>query len=217
MPGLFIAVGSSRLLKAFEDLVDLSRGNKILAIREGPFIVGAQEFVTGDIQVMESQGKLLLVHSSIKVSEEQLKNLLKSYLQEKQLFVSIVYQYLASDFSLVLYDKERKKCLIITDPLGIRRMYYSKTYEGTMFSQSLPHVFRTLRDLTLPSISHVLEVIDVKNVHLLLSQGYIDSPDTLFKKIKTTLPGRLYIVNIDGSLNVLDLDMEWKLIKGAFY
>jgi len=200
MPGLFVARGSSRLLKAFEDSIDLSRGNKILAIKDGPFIVGAQEFDRGSIQVVESQGKLLLAYSSTRISEDQLKDLLKSYLQGEKIFVHTLYQYLASDFSLVLYDKEKKKCLILTDPLGIRKMYYFITRETIMFSQSLFHIFRTLRNLDMYSTSYVLEAIDVKNIHLLLSQGYIDAPNTLFKKIKTTLPGRLYIVNIDGCL-----------------
>lgn len=211
MPGLFIAIGPSRLLKAFEDSIDLSRGNKILTIKEGPFIVGAQEFDNGSIQVMESWGKLLLVHSSKRISEDKLKNLLKSYLQGKEIFVHTLYQYLASDFSLVLCDKEKKKCLIFTDPLGIRKMYYFKTHETIMFSQSLFHIFRTLRNLDICSTSYVLKAIDVKNIHLLLSQGYIDAPNTLFKKIKTTLPGRLYVVNIDGLLNVSDSVMEWNL------
>jgi len=207
MPGLFVTVGSSKLLKDFEDLVDRSRGSRILAIKEGPFVVGAQEFVRGSVQVMEFQEKLLFVHSSTKTPEDQLENLLKLYSQGEQLFIRAIYQYLASDFSLVLYDKERKRCLVLTDPLGIRKMYYSKTNEAILFSQSLPHVFRTLRALTMPSTSHILESIDMKNVYALLAQGYIDAPNTLFKKIKTTLPGRLYIVSTNGSLNVLHT--EW--------
>jgi len=207
MPGLFAATGSSKLLKDFEDLVDPSRGDRVLAIKEGPFIVGAQEFVRGSVQVMEFQDKLLLVHSSTKASEDQLRNLLKSYLQGEQLFIRAIYQYLASDFSLVLYDKERRRCLVLTDPLGIRKMYYSKTNGAILFSQSLPHVFRTLRTLTMPSTSHILESLDVRNVYTLLAQGFIDAPHTLFKRIKTTLPGQLYTINIDGSLSALHT--EW--------
>ncbi|HEX9633340.1 MAG TPA: asparagine synthase (glutamine-hydrolyzing) [Gemmatimonadales bacterium] len=83
-------------------------------------------------------------------------------------------------FAIALYDRPRRRLLLIRDRLGIKPLYYA--WDGTrlVFASEIKPILRVLGGR--PAVN--LEVLD-----FYLSVGYVPGEDTLFRDVRKLLPG----------------------------
>jgi asparagine synthase (glutamine-hydrolysing) len=87
-------------------------------------------------------------------------------------------------FAIAIYDRPRRRLLLIRDRLGIKPLYYA--WDGTrlVFASEVKPI---LRALACPPAVHA-EALD-----FYLSVGYVPGEDTLFRHVRRLLPGHTLV------------------------
>ncbi|MEM2505881.1 MAG: asparagine synthase-related protein [Nitrososphaeria archaeon] len=194
MPGVFGALGSAAVLRGFMDFVDVSRGSEIVCHDYSGVLVGFQQFLPESVSSYEMKSIKLILHSSIRLSDYALQSLISAYLKGLDEFLRVIRENLRSDFCLLLHDVPRKRLFILSDPLGIRKIYFLNAGNSILFSSSLPHLALSLVEIFKQKLS---DSIDVKQVQELLFKGYTTNK-TIFKGLRLLRPGYIHCFNAIG-------------------
>ncbi|MEM1509353.1 MAG: hypothetical protein QW291_08090 [Thermofilaceae archaeon] len=83
MPGVFGAIcNNSRLAEDFTEIIDTTRGNRVITFNNGKIVVGFQNFYNGGSNTIsiESNSSLLIYHGSIALDNNCLEHFFKNIL-----------------------------------------------------------------------------------------------------------------------------------------
>ncbi|MFC1576268.1 asparagine synthase (glutamine-hydrolyzing) [Candidatus Omnitrophota bacterium] len=105
-------------------------------------------------------------------------------------------------FSFVIYDPDKKELFIARDRLGKKPLYYYKSDSLFVFASEIKAI------LQIPEIRHSAD-IDPYSLSDYLSLGYILTPKTIFKNIKSIPAG--FCGTYDINLNRFSMRKYWSL------
>lgn len=94
-------------------------------------------------------------------------------------------------FAFALYDTIEKKLFLVRDRLGVKPLYYYHENNLLLFGSELKSLLQ---------YKELDKTIDQESLALFLQQGYIPSPNSIFKKVKKLKPGHILEINGDGDL-----------------
>jgi asparagine synthase (glutamine-hydrolysing) len=82
-------------------------------------------------------------------------------------------------FALAIYDEEQRRLLLARDRTGKKPLFYAHDGDGIRFASQISALVA----------SGVPPEVDESSLPLLLSQGYVPAPDTMYKGVKQLAPG----------------------------
>lgn len=102
-------------------------------------------------------------------------------------------------YAFCLFDKQRDKAFLVTDPFGKKPLYYYQDQGSFYFSSTIDALRKVAPDIGLN--------IDERALKEFMFKGFISGPQTIYKKV-TKLEG--------GSLIVVDANTRKKTVKRHF-
>ncbi len=96
--------------------------------------------------------------------------------------------YIKGSYLIVIVDFSERKIFLISDPLGLRPLYYTLTDQGFFFSSEVKAL------LSVPGFSSKLDLGAIANM---FSLGHVVGDSTLFQDVSLVPPGSMVIFNMD--------------------
>ncbi len=87
-------------------------------------------------------------------------------------------------FAIAVWDENKKLLILVRDRLGIKPLYYANIDQGISFASEIKSILLDER---------IDRGIDMEGLSLFLSLNYIPAPWTIFRGIKSLLPGNMLI------------------------
>lgn len=187
--GLTLGLAHSRLsildlsAAGHQPMVDPTTGNVIVFNGE---IYNHRELA----KELESRGEVFTSHSDTEV-------LLKAYKHFKP--VELLCR-LRGMFAFALWDARQQRMLIARDPCGIKPIYYSVSKDGFACASEA-------RALVQAGYSD--GGVDVQALDSLLAYGSVQAPLSIYRGVRSLLPGHLMWINGNGSVSKPENYWDW--------
>jgi len=94
-------------------------------------------------------------------------------------------------FAFALFDTVENKLFLVRDRLGVKPLYYYHKDNLFLFGSELKSIL---------AYNGLDKTIDQESLALFLQQGYIPSPNSIFKSVKKLKPGHILEINSDGDV-----------------
>lgn len=96
-----------------------------------------------------------------------------------------VFQRLNGMFGAAIWDEEKKRLVLVRDPMGIKLVYYRLDSEGITFGSEIRSIL---------AANGTKSEVDPVALNLFLRYRYTPSPLTIYKGLKKLAPGTMLIV-----------------------
>jgi len=102
---------------------------------------------------------------------------------------SEIINKLIGQFAFCIWDKKKDRLFLARDPLGINPLYYARIGKTFIFASEVKALLAS---------GFIRKEIDPEALHHYLSMYMIPAPLTIFKEIKSLIPGFMMIVDKNG-------------------
>jgi asparagine synthase (glutamine-hydrolysing) len=171
-------------------IIDLSSGHQPISNEDKTVWVVFNGEIYNFIDIrknLETQGHLFYT----KTDTEVLVHLYEEY------GIDFVHQ-LNGMFAIALWDRKKKRLILVRDRLGIKPLYYSVTSDGLAFGSEMKSLLKNPKQQ---------KTLDIVSLNQYLTYEYVPSPRTIYSGIKRLFPGEALIYE-NGEMNTYQY---WRL------
>lgn len=146
-----------------------------------------------DDKICFADDKYLLLLDGIVLNKKQLEQLyhcnwVRTCIKMYETNGNTFFDDFRGSFSGVLYDKLSDKCIVFSDHIGSKFIYYMRGDDFTIISSFIPNIYEFL------NITNTHYSLSVENAYILLTYGYMLEDRTLCSDIFKLRPGRYMII-----------------------
>lgn len=98
--------------------------------------------------------------------------------------------HLRGMFAIAIWDKRKKRTILVRDRLGVKPLYYHIRNNQLLFASELK---------VLLEYEQIKPTINRNAISNYLTYLYIPAPDTIFNEIKKLMPAEILVFNYDGT------------------
>ncbi len=168
-----VGLGHRRL-----SIIDLACGNQPMTNEDGQIVI----VFDGEIYNYREIRRSLSSKGHIFRTDSDAEVIVHAY---EELGTECVHQFNGM-FAFVLWDKRTKKLWVVRDRLGIKPLYYYQDTEVFICGSEIKSILKT---------GLIKSELNENVLDAYFSVGYVPGPETMFKRIKKTLPGHFLLVD----------------------